>query len=96
MTYSVYRVTHKDKVIYIGYSCSLNRRFKEHNYHLKKGTKKELYDYLRTKKVSVIVLESLREFKTKTEAKRFEIMLILMYHFGGHRTLNKIPSISDR
>lgn len=94
--FTVYRINHKKKAIYIGYTNNLTRREKEHNYHLKKGTSKEVYDYLRKKKVSTIKLEPLRKFKSKTEGKRFECLMILMYHFGSYRTLNKIPNISDR
>jgi len=96
LMFTVYRINHKKKAIYIGYTNNIDRRCKEHNYHLKKGTMKEMYDYLRKKKVSKIVLEPLRTFKSKTEAKRFEMLMILMYHFGTYRTLNKIPNISDR
>jgi predicted GIY-YIG superfamily endonuclease len=94
--YNVYRISNRNNVIYIGYTNDLTRRSKEHNYHLNKGTSKQLYDFLRKKQIRSIKLELLKKFKTRTEAKRFECMLILMYHFAGHSTLQKIPSISDR
>lgn len=92
----VYHILYEGETIYYGQTNDINRREKQHNYALHKKFEKQLYKYLRERRVDKIELIQLREFKTRVEAKRFEMMLILMRHFAGYKLQQKIPSISDR
>ena len=81
MQYIVYKIEVNSVVVYIGYTKDLKRREYQHNYNLKKGYKKELYDFLRGINIDDVKLISLASFKRKTDAKRFEMYLILHYKF---------------
>ena len=89
----IYQIIHKKHVLYIGQTDNLNRREKQHNYHLKKGTHKELYNYLREIGITQIKLKVIKEVNSRTEAKRIEIFLILTAHFKNRKLFQKIPSI---
>lgn len=96
MKYIVYGIYHDNKCRYVGLTNNLKRRTYQHNYLLNKGKDKMIYNYLREEGVDMIVLKPLWEYKTKVEAKRKEMFLILADHFVGKYLKQKIPNISDR
>lgn len=93
--YIVYKVKIMDSIRYIGYTNDIKRRQYNHNYLLKKGKKKILYDELRKLNILSIELLPIKYFKTKVEAKRYECLLILNDHFTNKQLLQKVPRISD-
>jgi predicted GIY-YIG superfamily endonuclease len=98
MTYTVYSITYNNQDIYIGYTSSISKRQKQHNYLFKKKKEKELYTYLHTQKHTLpIVLNPIKVFQKKADAKRYEMYLILIDYFSGNPLLKQhIPNISDR
>jgi predicted GIY-YIG superfamily endonuclease len=100
MAYIVYEITVADNIRYIGMTKNIIKREYEHNYAFKRGDKKELYDYIKSIGYSpeyYITLNRIKGFKTRADAKRFEIFLIIWDHFYCNKMLKqKIPSISDR
>ena len=104
--YTVYNIVVNGVVVYIGHTKDLKKREYQHNYSLNKGKKKELYDYCRLIGVTNLTLIPLQKVKTKVEAKRLEIYLILKATFIGEignsiilgetDLRQKIPNISDR
>jgi len=96
----VYEIKNENlETIYIGRTNDLDRREKEHNRNCfnKKVIKKELYKYIRNEtNIKFIKLYPVGIFKTKIEAKRFEMLLILQDFFGNKKLKQKVPSISDR
>lgn len=93
--YIVYRIVDDDKTIYIGYTSNLYRRTQQHKYNINRLVHRDFYKYLFTRGIKEVYLEPIEEFNSKVEAKRYEIMIQLLYHFSGHKTLNRIPSICD-
>lgn len=80
---------------YIGLTNDIERRTKEHIYHYHKGQDKDLYTFLRQQKFNVkFKLKLLRSFKSRTEAKRYEMLLILKDHFTKQKLKQTIPSIT--
>ena len=98
MPYSVYQIEIENEIRYIGHTNNMQRRQKEHNQRcFKGGHKKILYHNIKTKSdCKEIVLQLVRNFTTKTEAKRYEALLILKDHFSNKMLWQKVPSISDR
>lgn len=93
--YEVYAIYLRRKVIYIGMTCDRIKRQKTHSYLYKKGFQKQLYEYLRAEGFSgEITLKPLMSFRTKTEAKRYEMLLILQDYFGKKELKQSVPSIS--
>lgn len=96
--YYVYQIKIKNAVRYIGMTNDLHRRELEHNNHcFKKDVEKVLYNKIRdTTNLTEIKLEVIKTFKTRTEAKRWECLLILIDHFKSKKLWQKVPSISDK
>lgn len=93
----VYQIKIKNTIRYIGMTNDINRREKEHNrLCFKNDTEKLLYNNIRKTDIKQIKLEIVQTFKTRTEAKRYECMLILINHFKLNNLWQKVPSISDR
>lgn len=93
----VYLLKENEKIIYVGYTNNIKNRLYLHNYHLQKGTKKILYDYLRQQDISKIDKLEIIFCGSKVECKRYEAMLILQDHFSPNPQLKQqIPKISDR
>lgn len=96
VTYKVYTIEVNSQVTYIGRTIDIKRRQTEHNRHFKTGKTKELYDYLREIAFeSKIELIQVAEFKSKTDAKRYEMFLILQDYFGVKVLKQKVPQIKD-
>lgn len=105
MIYTVYKILHNGKSIYIGRTNNIQRRSKEHNRSYKNSLLapdckkiKQLYKYLKeegfTDKIELIEVKS---FKSKVESKRYEMLLILIDHFKEESNLKQqVPNISDR
>lgn len=95
MPYYVYKIEVDDK-IYIGHTKDIKKRTYQHNYLFNKSPeKKEFYKAL-PKATKLLELEILYKEKTKADAKRREIYLILERYFNGEKLWQKIPNISDR
>ena len=96
--YSVYAIIIDGVQCYIGYSKDLKKREYQHNYHYKKFQQKLIYNVIRQHpyySTVPIKLIALRSFVLKTEAKRWEMYLILKDHFEKSLLHQKIPNISD-
>jgi predicted GIY-YIG superfamily endonuclease len=100
--YTTYKIEVDNVCLYIGHTKDLKKREYQHNYSYKKEAKKALYDYLRGYGYSgYIKLIPIKEWKTKVQAKRHEMYLILRYMFmypdnPEFQLKQKIPNISDR
>lgn len=94
MTYTVYKIEIDGIIRYIGHTNNIKRRQTQHNYLFKKGKKKELYDNITDRSIR-LVLTPLREFKSKTDAKRYECLLILQDFFDNKLLWQKPPQIKD-
>lgn len=95
MQYIVYKIVDKGLTVYIGRTNNLKRRQSEHNTRLKSEYKKEIYEYFRQNGVIKIVLEEVATFKSKTDAKRYEMLLILEDYFSSKTLKQKVPQIKD-
>lgn len=95
MPFTVYKIEFNNKPIYIGYTKNLLQRQKQHKYAIKSKPNK-LYKFARDNGLKELILIPIKTFKTKTEAKRFECLTILQFHFYNDILLNKVPNISDR
>lgn len=95
MTYTVYKIEIDNIVRYIGHTNNLKRRQTQHNYLLKKGVKKDLYDNISDKSTKITLIP-MREFKSKVDAKRYECLFILTDYFTQKKLWQKLPKISDR
>jgi predicted GIY-YIG superfamily endonuclease len=90
--YNVYKIEVNEVCLYIGHTKDLKKREYAHNYLLKKGKKKELYDYLRSVNIDNITLIEIASFTSKTSAKRLEVYLILKHKFIKDNVL-EVPRI---
>jgi len=96
VTYKVYTIEVNGSVAYIGRTIDIKRRQTEHNRHFKSGKAKDFYDYLRSIRFnSKIELIQVAEFKSKTDAKRYEMFLILQDYFGVKLLKQRVPQIKD-
>lgn len=93
--YIVYSIEFKGQVIYIGRTNNLKRRQQEHNRAIKNGKGKEVHIYCIDNGLESIILIPLKEFKSKVDAKRYEMFLILTDYFGGRCLKQKVPQIKD-
>lgn len=89
----VYRLTSSSGALYIGRTNNIERRIKEHQMNIKNGKSTLFYDSLVD---GTFTYEILSTFKTKVEAKRYEMYLILQRYYSGEKLYQKIPNISDR
>ena len=97
MMIHVYSILYKNHCVYIGRTNNIIRRQKEHIRAFKRGKKKLIYDFLREMNYEGdIELIILKTYKSKTEAKRMEMFLILQDHFGQKKLKQQVPNISDR
>jgi len=105
MAHTVYKIVDReDNILYYGHTKDLKRRTYQHQYSFRKLHKKPLYDYLHSIDYTEedIILIPLFEYKTKAQAKRKEIFLILSDYFSNEdekleiNLYQKIPNISDR
>lgn len=94
MIYTVYKIEVDGITRYIGHTNNLKRRQTQHNYLFRKGKSKELYDNI-TDSEFRFKLIPIKEFKSKTEAKRWECLLILQDHFDEKLLWQKPPQIKD-
>jgi predicted GIY-YIG superfamily endonuclease len=95
VTYKVYTIS-TDRVIYIGRTIDIKRRQAEHNRMFKSEKNKAVYDYLRDINFDGrIELIQVAEFKSKTDAKRYEMLLILKDYFGIKELKQSVPQIKD-
>ena len=104
MNYQVYKIEINGIVRYIGHTKDIIKREYQHNYLLKKGYKKPLYDKIRELypdgyRISLNPLEGFK-YSKMVDAKRKEMQLILANYFIHCPLLmelyQKIPNISDR
>jgi len=102
--YTVYKILHNGIVVYIGYTNNLRVRQYQHNTTYNKFKqdpvkyKKMLYKFLLNNGFNdTIELVPIKEnIKSKVEAKRIEMYLILKYYFSKNNTLQQyVPNISD-
>lgn len=92
----VYEIIVEGKRRYVGRTNNMRRREAEHRRHFKLGTKKHLYDEMRKLKLEgEIVLNPIKSFKKKIDAKRWECLLILNDYFNGGELWQKCPRIGD-
>jgi predicted GIY-YIG superfamily endonuclease len=97
MPFFVYKIQIEKQTRYIGHTNDIHRRSVEHNRGcFKKPQKKIFYEKVRETDCQILELQILKTFRTKTEAKRYEALLILMDYFGGKQLWQKVPNISDR
>lgn len=94
----VYTIETDGIVRYIGRTNNPKRREYQHNYNLKKGKSSQFYDFCYENNINEVSLKVIREFSSKTEAKRYEMFLILIHHFEDNfdELFQKVPNISDR
>lgn len=96
VTYKVYIIKIGELTVYIGRTIDIKRRQTEHNTHFKSGKSKVLYDYLRDINYdSKIELIEVAQFKSKTDAKRYEMYLILQDYFSKRLLKQSVPQIKD-
>lgn len=89
----VYKLTSGD-IEYIGHSKQPETRYKQHLYNIDSNTPGKFYNAVKWQEKPSI--EILAAFKTKPDAKRFEVYLILRKYFNGETLYQRIPNISDR
>lgn len=94
--YFVYEILFNGDRIYVGQTNDMKKRTYQHNYQLKKGKDKELYNFLRNNNIKEITLKDLYCYEKRADAKRREALIILNDYFGANSLMNKIPNISDR
>ena len=94
----VYRIKIEGTTRYIGHTNDIKRREREHNRScFKTDDRKILYSKIKSETTyGKISLETIKQFTTKTEAKRYEAFLILYDHFTKKQLWQKVPNISDR
>lgn len=92
----VYKVVIDGVIRYVGYTNDIVRREKQHNYLLKKGKNKLLYNNIRIiDKETNIKLITIKTFQNHVEAKRYECLLILIDYFKDKQLWQKVPQIKD-
>jgi predicted GIY-YIG superfamily endonuclease len=91
----VYKVVVDGSIRYIGYTNDLMRRQKQHNYLIKMGKKKMLYDEVRKLGLKEIKLVTVKTFYNRVDAKRYECLLILLDYFKDKKLWQRIPRIKD-
>lgn len=91
----LYQIIINNKTRYIGRTNDLKKREYQHNYLLKKGKDKLLYNNIRLENIKSISLQSISEFKNITEAKRYECYLILKDYFTDKELWQRVPLIKD-
>lgn len=106
MEHYIYTIEINNEVVYVGRTKNnLDQREKEHRSAFKryinnpKRYYKTLYEWLHQNNIkpSEIVLKPANIAKSKVEAKRKEMYLILYFFFNFPGQLKqKVPSISDR
>lgn len=97
MPFVVYKIDIENTTRYIGHTNDLERRSAEHNRGcFKRPQKKIFYEKVRWTECEYLELQVVRIFRTKTEAKRYEALLILQDYFGKKQLWQKVPNISDR
>ena len=95
VVFTVYKLTSKGGLsVYIGHTNNIERRIKEHQMNIKNGKSTLFYDSILID--GTFTYEILSTFKTKVEAKRYEMYLILQRYYSGEKLYQKIPNISDR
>ena len=92
----VYRIVVDDVTRYVGITKRWEARQREHNIALQDGTDRLIYNFLRREGVTQIVLLPIREFSNRTDAKRYEAMLIFQDYFTYQNLYQKPPNVSDR
>lgn len=96
MIYIVYKIEVDGVIRYIGHTNNIKRRQTQHNYLFKKDKKKDLYYKIKLSHSEYkFNLVEIKRFKSKTEAKRWEALLILLDHFRRKNLWQKPPQIKD-
>ena len=93
--YYVYQIKINGIVRYIGRTKDLKKREYYHNYNLRKGLNKELYNYCRELNLESLKLQMIKVLDTEIECKRYECLLILKDFFNKHLLKQRVPRISD-
>lgn len=95
--YYVYKILFEGKTVYIGRTNNITKRKQHHKSLYKSGKKKKLYDYLRNtnKFDGIFELITIKSFINLTDAKNYEMLLILKDYFGKKELLQSVPKISD-
>jgi predicted GIY-YIG superfamily endonuclease len=94
VVFTVYKLTSEGGLsVYIGHTNNIERRISQHRNNIKNGKSTLFYDALVD---GTFTYEILSKFKTKVEAKRYEMYLILQRYYSGEKLYQKIPNISDR
>lgn len=92
MIYTVYEIKIDNTVRYIGTTNNLKRRQTQHNYLFRKGHTKQLYENIRLYgKDYNIVLNERFSSTNKTEAMRYEALLILKDWFDDKKLWQTPP-----
>jgi predicted GIY-YIG superfamily endonuclease len=82
--YYVYSIEIDNITRYIGITKDIKAREKQHNYGLKSGISKHLYQNISHHHPGhTITLNVLKIYKTKTDAVRYEAYLILQDYFNN-------------
>lgn len=92
----VYKIEINNIIRYYGITNDIKKRTYQHNYHLKKGANKDLYNNIRKINITSINLDEVKIFKKRIDAKRYECLLILTDYFNNQELWQKVPNISDR
>ena len=98
MMYYVYRIEVDKKTRYVGFTQDIIVREKQHNYLcFKKRIKKDFYNKVRElyPNMDKVVLNIVKTFPTKIDAKRFECYLILSDYFTKKELWQRVPRIAD-
>jgi len=103
IVYKIINPNDPETNIYIGRTKDIIKRQKQHQSALNalinnKDSKsiKDIHRFLYTIGVVKVELIPITSYKTITEAKRMEMLLILLDHFGEKKLIQKVPNISDR
>lgn len=92
--YYVYKIMIDGVCRYVGITNDIKKRQTRHNYLLKTGYDKKLYNKIRDKHNShTISLEIVKEYDNKLEAARFEAYAILTDWFNKKQLWQAAPKI---
>ena len=91
--YYVYILTTEDNnVLYYGRTNNIIRRYNEHIRNINNGKQSLFYNYCRNNN-TIPKIKILQSFDIVTEAKRYEMFLILQRYFDNQTLYQRIPSI---
>lgn len=82
------------RLVYYGQTNNPWTRFLQHRNNIRKGVKKELYDLV-NKYSYEWKMTCINFYHTKTDAKRYEIYMILNCYFNNYKLHQRVPHILD-